>query len=595
MREPRTAALVRSLVITMLFASRTLAQVTPGPLSESHAHLEGLRNCMDCHGGRKGTLDERCLDCHREIRQLQEERRGLHAHSGAEACARCHPEHGGREMAIVRWPDGGGRPEEFAHGRSGWDLTGRHADVACRDCHRPENQASGLMEMRPGDDAERSWLGMGTACASCHRDPHEGRLGSACADCHTTASFREIRRDTFDHDLTAYPLRGAHARAACDACHDHAGGGWNRPSFRTCGSCHDDPHAGSATVGGRAADCAECHRVEGFAPSTFTVEEHRSTSYPLLGKHRNVACRSCHTEGPAKARREAAGAAFRFHPNRGSCRECHGDAHGAQLDRRADGGACETCHGVEGFSPSSFGKAEHDAVFPLLGGHAEAACRACHGPRRTGLPAVPRSDSVGPAGVLLRFATVECEDCHRDPHRGRFDPDGERPQDGCLSCHGYDSFLGSDVGVEMHARFRFPLEGAHATVPCIECHRELDRTPAASTLLLAAPARDLTFEADHRECRSCHRDPHGGQFDSDASRGDCATCHGLDSFVPAVGFDHDRDARFPLEAGHAGVVCGRCHASGLRADGSTGVVYRPIAHRCRDCHTAPSPERGTTK
>jgi hypothetical protein len=197
--------------------------------------------------------------------------------------------------------------------------------------------------------------------------------------------------------------------------------------------------------------------------------------------------------------------------------------------------------------------------------------------------------------VQLRFASLACTECHRDPHDGRFAPEGERPHGECLACHDDDSFLGSAVGVEMHAGFRFALEGAHASVPCLDCHRELTRAPAASTLLLANASRPLTFEAAHGRCVDCHADPHGGQLDSGSSQGECRACHGLDSFVPAVAFDHDRDARFPLEAAHAMVGCDRCHRTGTRADGSDGIVYRPIAHRCRDCHAAPAPERGNAR
>ena len=108
----------------------------------------------------------------------------------------------------------------------------------------------------------------------------------------TTTAFTAVTRGAFDHDRTRYPLRGKHATVACDGCHDFRTARGKRPPFASCGACHTDAHAGTATLAGRPADCAECHDVGGFAPSTFTAARHRDTRYPLEGKHASVACSS---------------------------------------------------------------------------------------------------------------------------------------------------------------------------------------------------------------------------------------------------------------------------------------------------------------
>jgi len=551
-----------------LFASPAAgAQISPGPLSRAHAELEGVTKCLQCHGIGEPKLDGRCLACHREIAWLREQGRGLHAARDLGECASCHREHGGADFEIVHWGSGGA--EAFHHARAGWPLDGRHGAVRCRDCHRAELRTSEVTGMRDGGLPASTWLGLETDCASCHADPHVPTLGADCAQCHVTRGFAEIQPGRFDHDRTGYPLRGAHAKVSCNGCH-RTGPEWTgRPESSRCASCHADPHAGLATIAGRPADCASCHSVEGFRPSTFTVAMHATAPYPLEGRHRAVACAACHPAGKT-------GTVLRRAHSR--CTDCHSDPHGGQLATRKDAGACEACHRVDGFSPSTFSAADHGKLgFPLLDRHAETECRSCHGPRR-GLPWAGKTP-VGTAGAVFRFAGSECRTCHVDPHDGRL------AAAGCASCHDARTFSPSRVDAAMHASWSFPLEGAHAAVPCLECHRELDRVPLAHTVLGARPAAHLRFEIEHRECRDCHRDPHGRQFAGRRGGDACSVCHGLDAFVPATRFDHARDAGFELAGAHAAVACAGCHPTA----GAGGPRYRPVPRRCEDCHGGASP------
>ena len=260
------------------------AQISPGPLSKAHAELKGMRKCLECHGIGEPSLDDRCLACHGEIEWLRAHGRGLHGAADLGECATCHREHGGEDFEIVHWEAGG--PAAFDHRRAGWMLEGKHADVECERCHREELRTAAVMDLRPDRASTSTWLGLETACASCHADPHNARLGSDCAECHTARDFREILEGRFDHEQTAWPLRGAHGRVACAACHQSEADWVQRPESSRCSSCHADPHRGRATIAGRAADCAECHGLEAFRPSTFTVAMHATGPYPLEGKHR---------------------------------------------------------------------------------------------------------------------------------------------------------------------------------------------------------------------------------------------------------------------------------------------------------------------
>ena len=386
-----------------MFPSIAFAQLSPGPLSAAHEELEGVKNCLKCHGVKETRVDPHCLDCHGEIARLRADGRGFHARDAAGACADCHLEHGGREFELIHWDEGSAK--DFDHSRTGWNLTGKHAEAECEACHTAAFQKSPTFDLRPAGSGERSWLGLETGCVNCHVDPHEDRFGQDCAQCHLTSKWQDLVEASFDHDRTRYPLRGAHVKVQCSDCHKN--GFAELPRFDECRSCHEDPHDGKATLAGAKVDCASCHLVDHFAPATWDVARHANTKMPLEGKHREVSCKGCHGEGKK----------FDFRPKFAACADCHEDAHAGQL-AKIDKGRCDSCHDVKGFLPSSFTVARHQDSWKLEGAHADAKCRACHGPERTNLPPLPGIAVTGKAGALFRMGDVACITCHADPHRG---------------------------------------------------------------------------------------------------------------------------------------------------------------------------------
>ncbi len=661
--------------VVLAAAGRGEAQVSPGPLSRPHAHLEGNLNCLKCHGAqRERGVDANCRACHGEIDALIAAGRGLHGREAKDGCATCHPEHGGADFDLVEWK---APPERFDHARAGWPLEGKHAKLACRECHDVARfQVSPALARRPrGGAGSRSphYVGLETSCTSCHedvhrgalgkdcrschgaetfkvpafdhaktryaltgkhaavpcakchmapgldlprgadgqprplyrplpfdecsachRDPHAGRLGAACSKCHVTEDFRRVDRQAFDHERTRYPLRGRHVGIACARCHDPKGTGFNaRPASARCADCHADAHASQATLAGKPADCAQCHAVAGFVPATFTVEQHDLSRYPLDGKHRAVACKGCHP------RLEAPDAAARLGPSRvvmrprsSACADCHKDAHGGQLARRADRGECAACHTTAGFKPARFSVAEHAKTpFPLEGAHGKAACAACHGPERRALPPLAGPEVLGAARAAFRPGSA-CTDCHLDPHGKRYAAAGGPAARACGACHGADRFVPSTVTEKRHADYEMRIEGAHRAVPCAGCHKALSVTASPSArphLRLSTGARALPFDERRARCEDCHRDPHAGQFAARADRGRCDACHGVDTFRPATKFDHDRDTSFRLAGAHVKVPCAGCHKP-VRAPGTAGgatiVGYRPTPRTCSACHAA---------
>lgn len=509
-------------------------------------------------------LETACLFCHED------------SHRGAlgEDCLRCHGERGWKPAI------------RFDHSQTRFALGGKHAEVGCEKCHQAPHlelarddrgQTLPLYRPLPHED-----------CRSCHRDPHQGRLGAACASCHTVQGFREVDERTFDHARTRYPLGGAHARVQCARCHDPVRAWGKRPSFERCDGCHRDVHAGQATLQGRKADCEACHRVEGFRPTTYGIEEHRNAAYPLEGRHREVACGACHPKNPPGVSGSILGASgVLLRRAHALCRDCHGDDHAGQLEHREHRGACETCHRVEAWRPSLFTAVQHaELSLSLEGRHAEIACAACHGPERGGLPPLPGPELVGRARVLLDMRGATCVTCHVDPHRSRFSPGGARAKaDGCLSCHDHRRFRPAAVDVATHGALGYELRGAHRAVPCLSCHDEL-RSPVADSSLLLARQRvpALPFSENRETCAQCHDDPHRAQFALRTDGGACEACHGEAAFRPADRFDHDLQSAFPLEGAHGRVACSRCHPAERDPEGRSFVRYRPLPSRCESCH-----------
>ncbi|MFN8547622.1 MAG: hypothetical protein U0527_06525 [Candidatus Eisenbacteria bacterium] len=407
--------------------------------------------------------------------------------------------------------------------RAGYALEGKHAAVKCRDCHRADHLAPGFSSRRP--DPSQGWLGLDSTCNGCHKDAHGGRLGVDCQGCHSPADWHAVTKERFDHTRTRFPLLGKHQSVECAKCHDPAKPKNASIEFATCGGCHRDPHGGKATRGGQRVDCAACHEVNGFAPSTYTRADH--ALYRLEGKHEPLACAACHRRG---------GAPFDFRLAHAACRDCHLDAHAGQLAARADHGACEICHDVTGWARPRFGAKEHALTrFPLDATHRALDCAACHGPVRRGLPPLPSKETLGSAGVLLSPLDTECAACHVDPHAGRFGPRGERPaKEGCVTCHQGPHFRPSRVDLDLHGALGAPLRGAHQATACDLCHTELKGVPAARTLLLDRVS-SMFQSARPASCEGCHRDPHAAQPASrPGADADCARCHDEEAFRPAA-------------------------------------------------------------
>ena len=518
------AALVALGVVAAPARAQIGTLVSPGPLARAHASLEGAANCEKCHEPGRRVTAERCLACHRPVAERIKAGKGVH--KGVTECAKCHAEHAGRDGDLLHFTTRG-----FDHAAvAGFALEGRHAGLKCADCHKT-----------------RSYLTVQPACVTCHADPHKGRFGLDCARCHSVnVPFKQVAGN-FDHNLTAYPLVGAHRTVPCAKCHVNQV--YRGLKFQLCTDCHKTPHRQPL-----GDSCTSCH-----TPETWRTQkiDHARTGYPLLGKHAAVACAACHVKPAILVRLKY-----------DRCAACHSDPHKGVFKQD-----CGACHQVTGFGKTPF---DHNTTrFPLTGRHVGVECRACH----KNLPAVPAAPAARPpAGQPLgafdfRGLSTDCVSCHVDVHRGDAGPK-------CEGCHSTAAFRPVTY---THPRQPEFFAGQHAGVGCEKCHRP-GPAPAAPRAK-DAPLEGWRFKNVSTACATCHADPHLGQVGTA-----CESCHSIDAAKFAVvKFTHAKTA-FPLTGKHQTVKCEQCHkreTAVFPAGQGTAVRLKGMSLACRSCHTDP--------
>ncbi len=443
---------------------------------EGKKHRDASAECVDCHrkdDRHETRLGQQCGECHvaddwKTVEKFDHARTGfklLGAHDQVECkgchvdspvvkrlgqdCLGCHqnddPHRGamGNDCAECH-VESDWKTARFDHVKTGYPLLGKHRDTECGACHKVKGEYTGAPK----------------SCIGCHRedDKHRGTLPERCDACHDSARWKPAPK--FNHARTEFPLLGGHVKAACTGC--HADAAHFADTAKACVDCHrkDDSHKGR-----NGPKCAECHDASDWKTSLF--DHDKATDFALRGAHRKATCESCHTESVETVKPGS------------RCVDCHAsdDVHKTRL-----GDDCASCHAEQDWKESTH---QHDrGRFPLIGGHRQVECKACH---RTQLYA--DTDST-------------CSACHQDddPHAGRYGAD-------CARCHNARDWKIWDFD---HATTDFALTGAHQRLPCGNCH-----TTATGAQLSG-------------QCRSCHQkdDVHDGGFGHQ-----CARCHNTTSFT----------------------------------------------------------------
>jgi len=350
----------------------------------------------------------------------------------------------------------------------------------------------------------------------------------------------------FDHD-SRVPI-GRHAKLSCYDCHTRARG--TQAAEMSCERCHAarSHHGDRFQAFGTPPCCATCHPATSWTAPVF---DHAASTKRVLRGHRTVPCRGCHRGSRPDDFED-------LHGETG-CKDCHAHrtvhADADHPDGKYTTSQCLNCHlTLNEPSPRLGGilRGVHgvNGTFPLVRGHKDAACTACHVTRsRSGRPTFEAlSPACGPA-------------CHEDVlHHGSLGTH-------CTQCHVSGSWAAVRFDHDQpfpagasHQVASFPLRGLHRAAACESCHPTRDYAAAGATC--ASPA--------------CHGtdDAHRGQLGTA-----CERCH---TETGDNRFDHARSS-FPLDGKHRSVPCGDCHRS---------VTFKPRPRACAGCHPVPAFHRG---
>lgn len=504
--------------------------------------------CQSCHGDPHGKRFDQneCKNCHglggsKKVQFAHEKRTGF-ALTGSHAQATCRSCHRGNTPKIFEKFE---TPDCMSCHRHTNAHNGEFKDKGCLNCHLEGGnkglkfnhlvdarfkttgfhgeleQAGKCQKCHPRNQFRTGKLN----CVDCHKDSHNGELGPKCERCHLdTVHFKET---VIDHDTqTQFPLVARHKQTECKKCHEDR---HYKNGKLACFDCHekDDPHA--LRLG---KECAKCHIPDKGAPK-FMHEE--MTAFERTGKHLEAQCQLCHRLSMPGGVPPKVGWAStlppepldRKFPTPGkACKNCHFDPHAGN-----NGEACESCHTTSSFNEAS--RAVHDTgAFRLQGTHDVIPCARCHQPRRT-----------------LAGLGSQCGQCHRadDAHNNAL---GEQ----CGNCHSQLGWLPARFD---HTTTGFPLRGSHRTARCEDCHT-IGRYAGTPT-----------------DCRACHQMETARVADpvhNDALT-DCGNCHSEIGFSPARRYH----PWFTLSGAHAVNRCSSCHLSGR---------YTGTPNQCVECHRA---------
>ena len=161
--------------------------------------------------------------------------------------------------------------KNFDHSRLAFKLDGKHTEILCSQCH---------LNARSRTDLQNTPAN----CGNCHikEDAHNGQFGRECSACHTTGSWKPA---TFDHNLSAFKLDGAHAGVQCAECHKNE---VFKDTPTRCDGCHTEPTLHSGMFPGQS--CADCHTTSAWSPARYNGPH----TFPMNHGEKNNTCADCH-------------------------------------------------------------------------------------------------------------------------------------------------------------------------------------------------------------------------------------------------------------------------------------------------------------
>jgi len=492
-------------------------------------------SCTGCHLKPVFTdVGKNCADCHADIHRRQ---------MGAN-CAQCHTVNGWNVSV-----------QAINNHFNRFPLLGAHAVVQCDECHKGA--------------AVGNYLGLSTACASCHltdfqktTNPNHvtAKFSTTCETCHT--SFDNWFGAKFDHSTTGFPLTNGHANVPCESC--HINNNYNLTTqLQNCGNsqCHlttwqqtNNPVHPTAGAQFAAANCYNCH--QSTASWTIATFDHSTTGFPLTLGHNISTCTVCHISNNYNLQITA---------NDCGNTQCHlTDWNNTTAPVHRTSGQsfaaanCANCHTPAGWGTAGF---DHSTTgFALVGTHMSPTptpCASCH------------------LNNNYTLSSTDCYGCHQAAYLSTETMGGSVPNhvtanfpitaSACASCHPITTWA---AGTFDHASFGFPLTNGHANVACTLCHIN-------NNYSLQIAATDCGNSQCHLTTyNQTNAPPHAANANS-FPIAQCSTCHTTISWTAA--FNHSTTG-FALTGLHISPVptpCASCHINNN---------YNLTSAACINCH-----------
>lgn len=309
-----------------------------------------------------------------------------HGNDLAFNCDECHTTKGWKMDADA----------SFDHNKTNFNLEGQHKQTECLACHKS------LVFSKANSQ-----------CNLCHSDIHEQTVGSDCEKCHTSESW--LVNNIIDiHQMSRFPLMGAHTILDCKDCHQSASALQFPPLGTNCFDCHSDTYAATTKPNHKAAgfstDCETCHALNAYEwSSTGFIHNF----FPLTGGHDIKNCARCHDVN-------------NYSNISSNCYSCHADDYNNTTNPNhltsnfpTD---CEQCHTTNpGWKPATF---DHDKFFPIYSGKHNNEWNAC-------------SDCHQNTSNYQVFTCIDCHEHNKTDMDKKHDKENDYvyESNACFKCH----------------------------------------------------------------------------------------------------------------------------------------------------------------
>jgi hypothetical protein len=347
----------------------------------------------------------------------------------------------------------------FDHNKTAFALTGQHNTINCRQCHKSLVFTEAKIH-----------------CIECHNDIHQSTTGPDCSRCHTPVSWL-VNNINEIHQMSRFPLLGAHRTADCIQCHKSESLVRFDVLGVNCVDCHRGDYMATTNPNhiqsGISEDCSQCHPVTAFQ---WTGAGFNHNIFPLTGGHSIPKCTDCHLTQDYSSTSPV-------------CYSCHQQNYQATTNPNHSASGiptdCQVCHSLNpGWTPASF----NHTNFPLTLGHSTVTCNDCHKGNYT-------------------TTSTDCFSCHQTDYNNTTNPNHASLSFStvCTSCHSTNPGW-KPASYTQHDTQFFPIySGRHRGTwnSCTDCH-----TSVANYSLF--------------DCIHCHTNAHSGENYTNAQ---CYSCH----------------------------------------------------------------------